>query len=59
MRFRPFVPQGQLYSDAEFDIMSLVARVGIEVIRGATRELVALPKFASDHQANRKNADAC
>jgi hypothetical protein len=47
-----------LDADAEFDVLSLIARVGIEVVRGAAVELVALPNLAPDDDTQSQRGDA-
>src|SRR5579863_7789474 len=49
---------GGLDAYAELHVLHFVAGVGVEVVWGAPVELVALAKFAANHQADRDSSEA-
>jgi hypothetical protein len=55
---RPLGRRELLDAYAEFDILGLVARVGVEVVGGAVVELVALAELAADDYAESKRGDS-
>lgn len=57
-RYPESVCLGGLRSDAELEFLGVVARVGVQVIGRAARELVALTQLAADDDTYGKNRDA-
>ena len=52
------IPGGGLDADAKLHVLNLVTCVGVEVVGGSARELVAATELAADHEAETEDAGA-